>query len=276
MAGSRMLIGLAIVLLAVAAFLVVLWSMQRTLLYFPDARPVPPAASVLAGSEEAVLRTADGLELHGWFVPARSPTSTAVLVLNGNGGNRSDRAPLASALSAAGLAVLLFDYRGYANNPGTPSEVGLLLDARAARDYLATRADVDPRRIVYYGESLGAAVAIALATERPPLALILRSPFTSLADIGRYHYPYLPVHPVLLRDRYPAIDLIGAVGRPVLVLAGARDRVVPPEHSRRLFEAAAEPKRFVLIPDADHNDPAMVYGRAVVDEVMRFIRDAQP
>lgn len=266
---------LALAVFAIGVAVVMFWAMQRTLLYFPDERAVPPAASTLPGSEEAELRTTDGLTLRAWFVPARSPVSATVLLLNGNAGNRSDRAPLASSLSAAGFAVLLFDYRGYGGNPGDPSETGLLLDARAAHDYLASRADVDSRRIVYYGESLGAAVAVALAAERPPLALVLRSPFTSLAEIGRHHYPSLPIHPLLLQDRYPSIDLIGAVRSPVLVIAGALDRVVPPDHSRRLYEAASEPKRFVLIPDGDHNDAAPAQRRQSIDEVARFVGEAR-
>ena len=266
---------LALAVFALGVAVVMFWAMQRTLLYFPDGRAVPPAAGALPGSEEAELRTADGLTLHAWFVPARSPVSATVLLLNGNAGNRSDRAPLASSLSAAGFAVLVFDYRGYGGNPGAPSETGLLLDARAALGYLASRDDVDPKRIVYYGESLGAAVAVALAAERPPLALILRSPFTSLADIGRHHYPYLPIHPRFLQDRYPSIDLIGAVRSPVLVIAGALDRVVPPDHSRRLYEAASEPKRFVLIPDGDHNDASPAHRRRSIDEVARFVRETR-
>lgn len=265
------LLGLA--LLGVVVVLVLLWSQQRTMLYFPDRRVVAPAASLIPGGEDAVLRTADGLQLGAWFVPAKSAQRITVLVLNGNAGNRSDRAPLATALSAAGFAVLLLDYRGYGGNPGAPSEEGLLQDARSAHDYLATRADVDPRRIVYLGESLGAAVAIALAAERPPLALVLRSPFTSLAEIGRHHYPYLPVYPLLLMDRFPSIERVGAIGRPLLVIAGASDRIVPPEQSRRLFDTAAEPKRFVLIARADHNDAALLDGPAFIDEAARFIRE---
>lgn len=272
MAARRVLTGLAVALLAMVLLVAPLWSVQRSLLYFPDTRTVPLAGTVLPGSEEVVFSTDDGLRLRGWFVPAKGPASAAVLVLNGNAGNRSDRAPLASALSAAGLAVLLFDYRGYGANPGSPSEAGLLLDARAAQAYLAARADVDPRRIAYLGESLGAAVAVALAAERPALAVVLRSPFTSLADIGAYHYPYLPIHPLLLKDRYPAIDRIGAVRSPLLVIAGARDRIVPSAQSRRLYEAAAPPKLFVLIPGADHNDAALLDGAPFVGEVVRFVR----
>jgi fermentation-respiration switch protein FrsA (DUF1100 family) len=269
---SRVAIVAAVLSLAVLALLVVLWSAQRGMLYFPDGRAVPAASSVLEGGEDVAFPTEDGLRLSGWLVPSRGPTVAAVLVLNGNAGNRSDRAPLAAALSREGFAVLLFDYRGYGRNTGEPTEVGLLRDARAAAAYLATRAG--GARIAYLGESLGAAVAVALAAERPPLALVLRSPFTSLADIGAHHYPYLPVHPLLLHDTYPSIERIGAVRAPVLVIAGERDRIVPPTFSRRLYEAAAEPKRYVLVPGADHNDRELLAGENVVAEMARFIRDA--
>jgi hypothetical protein len=176
-----------------------------------------------------------------------------VLVCNGNGGNRSLRAPLAAALARAGLAVLLFDYRGYAANPGHPTEDGLAADARAALAYLAARPEVDPARLVYLGESLGAAVALRLAVERPPAALVLRSPFASLAEVGRLHYPWLPVS-LLLADRYDSLGRVGELAAPLLVVAGERDRIVPASHSRRLFDAAPRPKRLVLLPGADHND----------------------
>src|SRR5919201_4446707 len=185
---------LMVLAVAVAVLLVVglLWSQQRRLIYLPAPRAVPPAATVLPAAEEVSFTTADGLRLAGWFVPAAGPPgrggrgrSPAVLVCNGNGGNRSLRAPLAAALARAGLAVLLFDYRGYAANPGRPTEEGLAADARAALAYLAARPDVDPARLVYFGESLGAAVALRLAVERPPAALVLRSPWASLVEVGR-------------------------------------------------------------------------------------------
>lgn len=241
---------------------------QRRFIYFPD--PYTPALS----GEQVSFVSDDGPRLSGTFVPASgTPTGVTVLVLNGNAGHRGYRAPLASALSRAGFAVLLFDYRGYGGSEGSASEVGLLRDAHAAAAYLATRSDVEGRRIAYFGESLGAAVAVALALERPPLALVLRSPFTSLADMAALHYPFLPLRPFLV-DRYPALDQIGRVAAPVLVMAGAADRIVPPENSRRLFAAAREPKRFVLVAGADHNDPELLAGRELVEEFSRFIAAA--
>ena len=195
-----------------------------------------------------------------------------MLVCNGNAGNRSLRAPLAAALARAGLAVLLFDYRGYAANPGRPTEAGLAADARAAVAYLAARPEVDPARLVYFGESIGAAVALRLAVERPPAALVLRSPFASLAEVGRRYYPWLPVSRLLL-DRYDALGRVGRLAAPLLVVAGERDRVIPVAHSRRLFDAAPQPKRFVLLPGAGHNDLDLLAGPDLLDELLAFLRD---
>jgi hypothetical protein len=192
------------------------------------------------------------------------------LVFNGNGGNRSLRAPLAAALARMGLAVLLFDYRGYGGNPGHPTEAGLAADARAALDYLSGRPEVDPARVVYFGESLGAAVALRLATERPPAALVLRSPFSSLAEVGQLHYPLVPVS-LLLRDRYDSAALAGRLAAPLLVVAGDRDRIVPAGHSRRLFAAAPQPKRLVVLEGADHNDHDLLAGPRLLAELRRFL-----
>src|SRR5262249_54941293 len=164
-------------------------------------------------------------------------------------GNRAYRSPLAAALQRHGFQVLLFDYRGYGGNPGTPSQNGLAADARATRAYLGSRSDVDLSRLVYFGESLGTAVALDLALRQPPAALVLRSPFTSIADVGQYHYPFLPVR-LLLRDRFSAIDQIRRIRVPLLVIAGGRDRIVPIDNTRRLYEAAIAPKTLLILPDA--------------------------
>jgi uncharacterized protein len=269
-----------IVLLVVVAVLAtpvaLLWAFQRRLLYLPAPRTVAPAASVLPGAEEVTFQTADGLRLQGWFVPAAArgvgpgAAGPAVLVCNGNGGNRSMRAPLAAALARMGLHVLLFDYRGYGGNPGHPTEEGLAADARAALAHLVGRPEVDPARVVYLGESLGAAVALRLAVERPPAALVLRSPFASLAEVGRLHYPLVPVS-LLLRDRYDSAALAGRLAAPLLVVAGGRDRIVPAGHSRRLFAAAPQPKRLAVLDGADHNDHDLLAGPWLLAELRRFL-----
>jgi fermentation-respiration switch protein FrsA (DUF1100 family) len=249
----------------------VLWAFQRHLLYIPFGHVSSPATVGLPQAEEVTFPTEDGLTLAGWFVPGGTrPAPFTVLVFNGNAGNRSFRAPLALALAKAGLSVFLFDYRGYGGNGGRPSEAGLAADARGAQTYLEQRRDVDPRRIVYFGESLGSGVAVALALERPPPALILRSPYTSMTELGQYHYPFLPVRR-LLWDRYPSIERIGQIRCPLLVIAGDRDSIVPPKQSLRLFDTAPEPKRLVMVPGADHNDYALLAGDLLIEEVVRFL-----
>jgi uncharacterized protein len=256
---------LVIVTLVASGLIALMWSQQRRLIYFPSPGPVQSATLVLENGIDVEFETADAITLDAWYFPARAG-ATAVLVCNGNAGDRSLRAELAVALNRAGMSVLLFDYRGYGGNTGRPSEEGLASDARAAQAWLASQPGVDPERIVYFGESLGAAVAVGLAVERPPAALVLRSPFTSLADVGAVHYPWLPVRRLLL-DRYPSIERIPSVQAPLLVIAGDRDDVVPASLSRRLYDAAAEPKRFVLVPGAGHNDPEVV----PMPEIGRFL-----
>jgi fermentation-respiration switch protein FrsA (DUF1100 family) len=270
---TRIALAALIVAAGVAVLLALAWALQRRLIYFPLG-DVPSAASVgLSDAQDVVLGTADGVSLRAWFIEAqrrgaeRAPT---VLVLNGNAGNRGYRAPLASALRSRGFNVLLMDYRGFGGNAGTPSERGLALDSRAARAYLATRPDVDASRVVYFGESLGAAVAVELAVEHPPLALVLRSPFTSLADVGRYHYPALPVR-ALLRDRFDSLGRIGRVRAPLLVIAADRDSIVPVEQSRRLYDAAPGRKALVVVAGADHNDAVLLAGSQMLDAIERFV-----
>lgn len=263
-----------IVLIALAALLLVVaiaWSQQRRLIYFPFGAVPPPRAVGLDGAAAVSFPTADGLTLNGWFISRTSTPDFTLIVFNGNAGNRAFRAPLADALARAGIAVLLFDYRGFGGNPGSPTEAGLKQDARAARTYIVSRADIDPARLVYFGESLGTAVAADLAHDHPPAGLILRSPFTSLTDVGRHHYGFLPVR-WLLRDRYATIDRIAHVNTPLLVIGGDRDRIVPIAQTRRVYEAANEPKRLLVIDGADHNDEALLAGREMLAVVLQFLR----
>lgn len=271
---SRVLRLVAILLAALGIALLALWAGQRRLIYFPFGDVPPPGEVGLPATEVVSFTTADGVTLAGWFVPADAEAMrlTAV-VFNGNAGNRAMRAPLATALRRYGIATLLFDYRGYGGNAGSPSEEGLARDARAAVEYLATRRDVDPSRIVYFGESLGTGVAVRAAAERRPRALILRSPFPSLVEVGRHHYPILPVR-WLLRDRFDSIGRIRRVGCPLLVIAGDRDGVIPFSMSERLFAAASEPKRMVTIAGADHNDTALLDGPGMIAEIIAFLRHA--
>jgi fermentation-respiration switch protein FrsA (DUF1100 family) len=251
--------------------MLVLWFAQRSLIYFPESTLPAPAAVGLSGVEPVSFKTEDDLDLDAWWVPARQPgRDRTIVVFNGNAGNRAHRAPLAALFAELGYSTLLIDYRGYGGNPGLPSERGLERDARGALRYLATRPDVDLSRLVYFGESLGAAVAVRLAEEHPPAALILRSPFSSLAAIGAIHYPFLPVR-WFLKDRFASIDRIGRIRSPILFIAGDTDRIVPFTDSEQLYEAAREPKRLVVVRGADHNDEDLAWGTDVIRAIRAFL-----
>jgi pimeloyl-ACP methyl ester carboxylesterase len=265
--AGYLVIGVAVVWLALV---VLLWVFQRQLIYLPDrSAPEPPPAPV----EEVELTTDDGLELSAWFVPADGEPATTVLVTSGNAGNRALRLPLAEGLAGRGHAVLLLEYRGYGGNPGSPSEEGLVADARAAADHLDERDDVDPDRVAYLGESIGTGVAAALAAERPPPAgLVLRSPFPSLADVARVHYPFVPAG-TLLRDRFETLDALDGHDGPTLVVAGSDDSIVPADASREVAEVVGAD--LVVVPDADHNDRALLDGDRYLDAVDAFLRGGE-
>ncbi|MGQ0842194.1 alpha/beta hydrolase [Actinokineospora sp.] len=263
-----LLYGLAGVLTLVTLVLTLAYLFQRKLIYLPTDGPLPHAADLLPGAREVTFATADGLRLAAWFVPGPGAT---VLVLAGNAGNRADRAPLAAALRARGLAVLLVDYRGYGGNPGDPTEEGLALDARAARAHLIDHEGVRPDRLVYYGESLGAAVAARLAAEHPPAGLVLRSPFVDLPSAAAVHYPVLPVR-ALLKDTFPVADTVRRVRVPTAVVYGTADEVVPPDQSQAVADAAAGPVTRVAVAGADHNDRVLLDGPDLIDAVAALAR----
>jgi pimeloyl-ACP methyl ester carboxylesterase len=250
-----------------------LWAIQRQLIYFPDTARVPPAGDVIEGARDVEVHTEDGLDLGAWFVPPATPAGTgsgmAVLFAPGNGGNRQGRAGLAEELSRRGLAVLLMDYRGYGGNPGSPNEDGLAADALAAAETLE-ELGYPAARTIYFGESLGSGVVAALQARRPPAGLVLRSPFTELADVGAHHYPWLPVRQ-LLKDRFPVVEHLTASRVPVTVIYGDQDSVVPTELSARVADSAPALFERVVIPGADHND-AVMFGPRVADAVVRLAR----
>ena len=266
--------GLIVALLLGGTVVAVLWAMQRQLIYFPDPTPVPRAGDVITGARDVPLHTTDGLQLSAWFVPATGQVDTgmAVLVAPGNGGNRAGRAGFADELTSRGLAVLLMDYRGYGGNPGRPSEDGLAADADAAVVALE-ELGYPPRRTVYFGESLGSGVVAALQRRHPPAGVVLRSPFTELADVGAHHYPWLPVR-ALLRDRFPVMEHLTASDVPITVIYGDRDSVVPTVLSARVADHAPSLAERVVIPGADHNDPVMFGGR-VADAVVRLAQETK-
>jgi len=215
------------------------------------------------------FQASDGVKLHGWFVEA--PESFAVLLwCHGNAGNIIHRLENIAELYRRGVSVFIFDYRGYGQSQGRPSEPGLYQDAMAAYEVLTRQRHIPPERLVLFGRSLGAAVAAALATQRKAAGLILETPFPSVAAVVRAHYGPLPLH-WFLRARYNLLERLQDIRIPVLVLHGDRDRVVPLALGRQVYEAAHEPKAFYLIRGADHNDTYAVGGEPYFQRVLAFI-----
>lgn len=226
--------------------------MQRSLLY-PAAKDVPDLAAAEAlGIQAVTTRTHDELVLTHWYRPPTAKGAPVVVVFHGNAGHLGDRVPKMAGLMRAGFGVLLAGYRGYGGNPGRPSEEDLTADARVLLDWLAAQG-VGPERTVLFGESLGTGIAVKMAAERPAAAVVLESPYTSIAELAQWHYWYLPARWLLL-DRWDSLAHVERLAAPLLVVHGARDRIVPVRYGRRLFEAAPEPKEILVLDEADHVD----------------------
>ncbi len=276
-------------ILAFFGCVMVFAAFQKTLVYLPTREPwiEPSAAGLPPGRVHTItLQTEDGLVLRGWHILAEGQSAASaeecdeqlsnkplVLFFSGNGGNRRYRVEEFGVLNRLGANVFLVDYRGYGDNPGSPSEQDLARDALRLWDYATRERGVEAERIVLYGESLGGGVAVRLASQlcqngSPPAALILRSTFSSLVDVGSYHYPWLPVR-MALTERYLSSDRISQVTCPILQFHGTDDTIVPLSFGQKLFAAAPPvssqgiPKRFETLAGADHNDVLWVAARRV-------------
>jgi hypothetical protein len=245
-------------------------ALEQRYIYFPDRQLVATPAAVDLVFEEVRFAAADGTALHGWYLPGEAGRPLVVFC-HGNAGNISHRLESLSLLHGLDLSVFIFDYRGYGQSEGTPSEEGTYADARGALAWLQQRGWT-PAQMVYFGESLGAAVALQLAVEQPPAGLVLEAPFTSIAAMGRHHYFLLHfLLGWLLDARYDNLAKIGRIHSPLLIIQGEADSIVPPAMARRLYEAAGVPKALRLIPGANHNDLLFTGGSAYREAWREFL-----
>ncbi len=228
--------------------------LEKSLLFHPTKYPHGnwnPSGLVF---EDAWFSAADGTRLHGWYVPHGDPRAV-VLFCHGNAGNVTHRAGVLRTLHGqVGVSVLIFDYRGYGRSEGKPSEAGILADARAARAWLAGRTGAVENRIVLMGRSLGGAVAVDLAAADGARGLVLESTFTSVPAAAAALYPYLPVRR-MMRVRLDSAAKIAKYRGPLLQSHGDADTLILENLGRKLHEAANEPKQFITIRGAGHNDP---------------------
>lgn len=263
----KILAGLLVVaLLGYGGLLMLMYVFQRGLQYFPNAARVPPAQAGLPQAQEVTLTSSDGERLVAWFVPPRDD-KPLVIYFQGNAESLPARVSRFAWLIADGTGLLALCYRGYGGSTGRPSEAGLIRDAVAAYDF--ARARYAPRRIMLFGESLGTAVAVALAAGHEIGGLILDAPFTSAADVAAAAYPFAPVR-WLLKDKYHSDQRIGRVSAPLLVMQGEQDRTVPVRLAEQLFVLAREPKRFVRFAEGGHVD---LDDHGAIDAVKKFLAE---
>lgn len=234
-------IGTLYLLVMVGMFL-----FQRHLIYHPVKKLGPPQENGFSAGTQVEILTQDGERLRCWYVKPTSKLQT-ILYLHGNAGNLADRAYKLKAFAEAGFGVLAVSWRGFGDSTGSPSEVGLMQDARAAIHWLKVPSD----QLVLYGESLGSGVAVQMATEFPARLTMLEAPYISVQKRGQELYPWLPVK-FLLRDNFNSMKHIAHIHSPLLIIHGEKDAVIPATHGIALFNEANEPKKIILYPSVDH------------------------
>lgn len=278
-------IALSVLKIAAAVYVglcILLFFRQSHMVYFPLAPVMQKPSDVGLAYESVALMTADGVRLAGWYVPCERARGT-VLICHGNGGNIGDRLHPIGLFHELGLTVLIFDYRGYGESAGKPSEEGTYQDALAAWQYLTAKRNTAPEKIVIFGRSLGGAVAAGLAERitpaasavpaacAAPAALILEATFTSIPDMGAKIYPWLPIR-LLSRYRYDTLARLERLHCPVLIVHSRDDDMIPFEQGRKLFAAAHEPKSFFELT-GDHNEGEVLTAPAYRQALDAFLTD---
>lgn len=267
----RMLFSLSIMAaIAYAALAALIFFAQSSLVYYPESgrNIIETPDDRGLGYESVEIATPDGESLHGWFIPAPAAAGT-VLFFHGNAGNISHRMDYLLMFHRLGYNTLIFDYRGYGQSSGSPSESGTYLDAQAAWRYLTEKKEIPSTRVVLFGESLGGAVAAWLAAREKPALLVLASVFTSIPDMAAKIYPFLPVR-LLSRFEYSTIDYLRTVACPVLVAHSPQDDIVPFTHGEALYQAAPEPKQFLRL-QGGHNNGFIFMREDWVEALRKFI-----
>jgi fermentation-respiration switch protein FrsA (DUF1100 family) len=241
---------------------------ERRSIFQPSKYPAGEWEQTSVLTQDAYFSAADGVRLHGWYTRHEAPVAH-VLLLHGNAGNVTLMAESLRVLNRRHqLAVLALDYRGYGRSEGKPTEAGVLLDARAARKWLAEKEGIAETDVVLMGYSLGGAVAIDLAAADHCRGLVVSSTFTSLPDVARHQLPWLPIA-TLMSMQMNSLDKIKTYRGPLLLSHGDSDEVIPYSQGQALFEAAPGPKRMVTIAGGKHNDPQPEEYRLALDEFLK-------
>lgn len=245
---------------------------QHNSLYGPDRLPegIEAAGASELTTEDVWFQAPDGVGLHGWWI-AHPEARGTILYCHGSSGSIVHRVDVFVGLARLRMNVLAFDYRGYGQSAGVPSEHGLFTDVRAAYDHLVGPLAQQPERLLLFGHSLGGAVAIDAARDRAAAGLVVEASFTDLKDMARTLYPQLPLHWVC-RNEFRSVEKVAELRLPKLFVHGTADATVPLGVGRRLFEVAAEPKELYLVDRGGHNDLHVQGGEAYLHRLERFTR----
>lgn len=249
---SVIFIILGVVFAAYLAILLTMALRQRSMMYLPERCAVDPQRMGLSSCEVFSLQSSDGITLTGWHIRPREGFPT-LLYYHGNAGHLGYRAEKLRVFSENGFGILAVHYRGYGDSEGSPTERGIIADAKALYRYATETLRIDPAHIILYGESLGSGVAVRVASEHVIGGLVLEAPYTSVADRAAEIYRYLPARHVL-RDKFHSLSRLALVKAPILILHGERDAVIPVAHGKRMLAAANEPKQAVFYPETGHTD----------------------
>ena len=266
---GKMLISAGIILfLSYALILAIVYFKQERLLYFPEKEILQTPNNISLKYDEINFKTKDGFNISGWYIPAKIEKGV-LLFCHGNAGNISHRLESINIFNSLNLSILIFDYRGYGKSEGKPSEHGTYFDAEAAWDYLVNVKGKSPKEIIIFGRSLGGAVAAETAMRKNPAALIMESCFTSVPDLGKRFYPWLPVK-LISRFKYSTINKIGSINCPKLIIHSPEDEIIPFMHGKALYENAFHTKEFLKIKGG-HNEGFLISGKAYNDGLKIFL-----
>ena len=264
----KMVYLICLILAAIGLLFLFYAKIESLFVFFPETRIEQTPNALGLRHEEVHFATEDGEELHGWLFPLERE-APVILFCHGNAGNMSHRLENIELLLSQQLGVFIFDYRGYGMSSGKPSERGLYLDGVAAYDYLSQENHISPVRIIPFGRSLGAAVALEISLRRRVSSIIIEGAFTSTREIAgsmplfRLISPFLPAH-------YNNLQKIGSVHVPKLIIHAERDEIVPFWMGRKLFEVAKDPKDFLPVVNAGHNDTFIAGGQEYLEAIAAF------
>jgi fermentation-respiration switch protein FrsA (DUF1100 family) len=267
--GSMFILFAGVLLTTYLVLAIVLYIMQPKFLYSPERDISGTPDELSLNFEDVVFKSADGMDLSGWYIPAENSKLT-LLFCHGNGGNIAHRLDSINIFNNLGLNCFIFDYRGFGNSPGKPSEEGTYMDAMAAYKWLTKEKKIPADDIIIFGRSLGGSIAAQLASKVEVGAMVVESTFTSYIDIGKEYYPYMPVKWFAMFS-YKTIDYIKEVHCPVMLIYSGNDEIVPFRFGLKLYEAANEPKEFIEI-FGSHNDCFLTSGEIYIEVWEKWLK----